>query len=84
MPKIPMQSFPVNSAVASLPLIVALITALLRLVFMSYAGNFPLIIPAERYALLVLVGMAAYAVAAAPHVRRVKAVPLELAMKVQE
>ena len=64
MPKIPMQSFPVNSAVANLPLVVALITALLRFVFMSYAGNFPLIIPSERYALIVLVGMVAYAVVA--------------------
>lgn len=84
MPKIPMQSFPVNSAVANLPLVVALITALLRFVFMSYAGNFPLIIPSERYALIVLVGMVAYAIVAALHVRRVKAVPLELAMKAQE
>ena len=72
------------SLVASLPLIVALITTLLRFVFMSYAGNFPLIIPPERYGLLVLVGMVAYAVVAALHVRRIKAVPLELAMKVQE
>ncbi len=70
--------------VASLPLIVLLLTALLKVVFMDYAGNFPLIIPPERYALLVLVGMVAYGVVAFLHVRRIKRVPLELAMKVQE
>lgn len=72
------------SLVASLPLIVLLLTALLRIVFMNYAGNFAIIIPPERYAILVLVGMLAYAIVAFLHVRRIKKVPLELAMKVQE
>ena len=72
------------SLVASLPIIVVLLSALLRMVFMSYAGNFPLIIPANRYVAVVVVGMLAYAVVAFLHVRRIKKVPLELAMKVQE
>ena len=70
--------------IASLPLIVGLLTALLRMVFMSYSGNFPLIIPGNRYVAVVMVGFIAYAVVAFLHVRRIKKVPLELAMKVQE
>ena len=72
------------SLIASLPLIVFLLTTLLRVVFMDYAGNFSIIIPPERFAILVLVGMFAYAIVAFLHVRRIKKVPLELAMKVQE
>ena len=72
------------SLIVSLPLIVLLLTALLRIVFMNYAGNFPIIIPPERFVILVVVGMAAYIVVAALHIRRIKKVPLELAMKAQE
>ena len=72
------------SLVASLPLIMAMLLALLRVVFMSYAGNFTVVVPPERFALLVLIGMVVYAAVAFLHVRRIKAVPLELAMKVQE
>ena len=72
------------SLVLSLPLIVALLTGLLTIVFMNYAGNFAIIIPPDRLAMLVVVGMLAYAVVAFLHIRRIKAVPLELAMKVQE
>ncbi|MBQ9058422.1 MAG: hypothetical protein IJ125_04500 [Atopobiaceae bacterium] len=72
------------SLVVSLPLIVFLLTSLLIIVFMNYSGNFPIIIPPNRYVALVVVGMIAYAVVAFLHVRHIKAVPLELAMKVQE
>ena len=51
---------------------------------MSYAGNFPLVIPPDRFVLLVLVGMAAYALVAFLHIRRIKKVPLSIALKVQE
>ena len=72
------------SLVASLPLILGLLIGLLKVVFMDYAGNFPIIIPPERFVLLVLIGMVVYAFVAFLHVRRIKEVPLELAMKVQE
>ena len=72
------------SLVASLPLVVGAITGLLKVAFLRFSGNFPLIIPTERLLLIVAVGMATYSVVAFLHVRRIKKVPLELAMKVQE
>ncbi len=72
------------SLIASLPLTFGAIGALLKYAFTRFSGNFPISIPAERLALLVVVGMATYAIVAFLHIRRIKAVPLELAMKVQE
>ena len=72
------------SLVASIPLIVLLISVLLKVIFMSYSGNFPIIIPPTRLVALVVVGMVAYALVAILHVRRIRRVPLEIAMKVQE
>ncbi len=72
------------SLVASIPLIILLISVLLKVIFMDYSGNFPLIIPPSCLALLVVVGMIAYALVAIMHVRRIRKVPLEIAMKVQE
>ena len=80
----PITGWVLLSLIASLPLILLLLTALLRVVFMDYAGNFSIIIPPERFAVVVLVGMLAYAIVAFLHVRRIRKVPLELAMKVQE
>ena len=72
------------SLIASLPITFGAIGALLKFAFSRFSGNFPISIPFERLALLVVVGMATYAIVAFMHVRRIKAVPLELAMKVQE
>ena len=80
----PITLFVLFSLLASIPLIIALLTGLLKVVFSRYAGNFPINIPPDRLALLVLVGMAAYAAVAALHVRRIRKVPLSLALKVQE
>ena len=80
----PITLFVLFSLLASIPLIIALLTALLKVVFSRYAGNFPINIPPDRLALLVVVGMAAYATVAALHVRRIRKVPLSLALKAQE
>ncbi len=80
----PITTFVFVSLVASIPLIIGLMTLLLTLVFMSYEGNFPIVIPNDRLAMLVLAGMAVYALMAVLHVRRIRSVPLALALKVQE
>ena len=80
----PITLFVLFSLLASIPLIIALLTGLLKVVFSRYAGNFPISIPPDRLALLVVVGMAAYATVAALHVRRIRKVPLSLALKAQE
>jgi putative ABC transport system permease protein len=80
----PITIFVLLSLLASIPLIIALLAGLLKVVFSRYAGNFPINIPPDRLALLVLVGMVAYGAVAALHVRRIRKVPLSLALKVQE
>lgn len=80
----PMTYWVLFSLVASLPIIVGLLMALLKVVFMDYTGNFAITIPPSRFAMLVAVGMATYALVAFLHMRRIRSVPLELAMKVQE
>jgi putative ABC transport system permease protein len=50
----------------------------------KYAGNLELWVAPQTYALEVLIGAATYAVVAVLHMRRVRKVPLALAMKVQE
>lgn len=80
----PITLFVLFSLLASIPLIIALLTGLLKVVFSRYAGNFPINIPPDRLALLVVVGMVAYVAVAALHVRRIRKVPLSLALKAQE
>lgn len=72
------------SLVASLPIIYWLLVGLLKIVFMRYTGNFPLTIPPDRYAVIIAAGAIAYAIVAFLHVRRIRKVPLALALKVQE
>ncbi len=72
------------SLVACLPLIIGGLALLFKVVFMSYSGNIEIYAPLDRLALEVFVGMAAYAVIAFLHTRRIKRVPLALALKVQE
>lgn len=72
------------SLIACLPLIIGGLTLLFKVVFMSYSGNIEIYAPLDRLALEVLVGVIAYAVIAFLHTRRIKRVPLALALKVQE
>ena len=72
------------SLVASLPLVMGAILGMLSFAFSRFSGNFPIVVPPDRLVLLVVVGMATYAVVALLHIRRIRQVPLELAMKVQE
>lgn len=80
----PMTFWVLFCLIASIPLIMILLIALLTLAFTRFSGNFTIIIPPLRLAELVLIGMITYAVVAALHMRRIRKVPLELAMKVQE
>jgi putative ABC transport system permease protein len=72
------------SLVTSIPLIIWLMRLLLKLVFVRFAGNFPIIIPTERLALLVFVGMVSYSLVAVLHVWHIRRVSLSLAMRTQE
>ena len=72
------------SLVASLPIIIGGIAALMRLVFMSYDGNFEVYAPMDRIVVLLVVGALTYAAVACLHVRSIKRVPLALALKAQE
>lgn len=73
-----------TSLVVSLPLIIALISALLKVVFLKYSGNFLVATPPLSLLAIVVIGVATYAAVAFLHVRHIKRVPLSLALKVQE
>ena len=51
---------------------------------MNYSGNIVIYVPPAAMAECVLAGLATYAVVAFLHTRRIKRVPLALALKVQE
>ena len=72
------------SLVACLPLLVAVLDVLVKLLMSRYSGNLEIWIAPQTYVLEVLVGAATYAAVAVLHMRRVRKVPLALAMKVQE
>jgi putative ABC transport system permease protein len=74
----------IASLLLSLPLIIYVLTGLLYIVFMDYNGFFEIVVPFDRMALEVGVGLLCYAIVAFLHVRRIKRVPLSLALKVQE
>lgn len=74
----------VVSLVVSLPLVIAAISALLKVVFFEYSGNFVVTTPPLSLLAIVAIGAATYAVVAFLHVRHIKRVPLSLALKVQE
>lgn len=74
----------VVSLVACLPLIIGALGAVFRGMLMSYSGNIVIYVPPAAIAECVLVGLATYAVVAFLHTRRIKRVPLALALKVQE
>ena len=57
---------------------------LVQLMMSEYAGNLELWVAPQTFVIEVLIGAATYAVVAVLHMRRVRNVPLALAMKVQE
>ena len=74
----------VVSLIVSLPVVIASIAALMKIVFMEYSGNFAVATPAVNLAEVLVVGVVCYAVVAFIHTRRIKKVSLALALKVQE
>ncbi len=72
------------SLVAAVPIVTELIVLLIKLVFMHYNGNFVISLPLDRVAIELALGGACYGAVAYLHVRRIRKVPLALAMKTQE
>ena len=72
------------SLLAAIPLIVELLSLLVKAVFMRYNGNFIISLPSDRIALEITLGIACYAVVAFIHMRHIKRVPLSLTLKTQE
>ena len=57
---------------------------LVQVMMTQYSGNLEIWIAPQTYVIEVLIGAATYAVVAMLHMRRIRKVPLALAMKVQE
>ena len=74
----------VVSLVACQPLIIGGLTAIFRAMLLAYSGNIEIFVPLSAIAEVVAIGFATYLVVALLHVRRIKRVPLALALKVQE
>lgn len=72
------------SLVACLPLLIMGLSALFRIMLYDITGNIEVYTPIDCLAIDVAVGLATYAVVAFLHTRRIKRVPLALALKVQE
>ena len=72
------------SLVASLPIVIWAVCLFAEVVFMNYSGNFAINIPFWLMAESVAIGFATYLVVALFHVRAIKRVRLEEALKVQE
>ena len=72
------------SLVLCLPIIVFVIDLLVQIMMTQYSGNLEIWIAPQTYVIEVLIGAATYAVVAIMHMRRIRRVPLALAMKVQE
>lgn len=74
----------VASLVVSLPVIIAAITAIMKAVLASYAGNIVLYVPPSAIAIDLALGVATYLAVAWVHLRSIRRIPLALALKVQE
>lgn len=70
--------------VVAVPLAGVITEAYCNVIFASYAGHIVMVFPLEAYAEALVAGLVCYAVVAWLHVRRIKRVPLALALKVQE
>lgn len=74
----------VVSLVATIPILIAALTALFKSMLMDMNGNIPIYVPVSAMATVVIVGFLVYLVVAFLHARYIKKVPLSLALKVQE
>ena len=74
----------VVSLIVAIPIILTLLNVVVKAVFMRYSGNFVIEMPIERLIIEIVLGIVCYAVVAFLHARRIKKVPLALALKIQE
>lgn len=72
------------SLVVCQPLIIGGLTLLFRAMLLAYNGNIEIYVPMAAIAEVIAIGFAAYLAVALLHIRRIKRVPLALALKVQE
>lgn len=72
------------SLVACLAPIVGVLILIFKVMMMKYSGNIVVEVPPSALIESVAAGLACYAVVAFLHMRRIKAVPLEIALKVQD
>ena len=72
------------SLVVCQPLIIGWLTLLFRTMLLAYNGNIEIYVPMAAIAEVIAIGFATYLAVALLHIRRIKRVPLALALKVQE
>lgn len=72
------------SLVVCQPLIIGGLTLLFRAMLLAYNGNIEIYVPMAAIAEVIAIGFATYLAVALLHIRRIKHVPLALALKVQE
>lgn len=72
------------SLVVCQPLIIGGLTLLFRAMLLAYNGNIEIYVPMTAIAQVITIGFATYLAVALLHIRRIKRVPLALALKVQE
>ena len=72
------------SLVVCQPLIIGGLTLLFRAMLLAYNGNIEIYVPMVAIAEVIAIGFATYLAVALLHIRRIKRVPLALALKVQE
>ena len=72
------------SLVVCQPLIIGELTLLFRTMLLAYNGNIEIYVPMAAIAEVIAIGFATYLAVALLHIRRIKRVPLALALKVQE
>lgn len=66
------------------PIIIGGLTAIFKAMLMSYSGNIEIYVPMVCIVEAVGIGFATYLVVAFLHIRKIKKVPLALALKTQE
>lgn len=72
------------SLVVCQPLIIGGLTLIFRAMLLAYNGNIEIYVPMVAIAEVIAIGFATYLAVALLHIRRIKRVPLALALKVQE
>lgn len=72
------------SLVVCQPLIIGGLTLLFRAMLLAYNGNIEIYVPMTAIVQVIAIGFATYLAVALLHIRRIKHVPLALALKVQE